>query len=79
LAAAVLISAIGVFGKEFAAVPLFVAALTWFQQRRSAEMRTATIGFLLVAAVWVAWMLTLRTVFDYNYGKSSSADLMGGG
>ena len=79
LAAAIVIAVVGVFGKEFAAVPLFVAAVTWFQQRQWAEMRSATIGFLLVAGVWVAWMLTLRTVFDYNYGKSSSADLMGGG
>lgn len=79
IGAALLISMVGVFAKEFAAVPLFVAALTWFQQRRWAEMRRAWLGFFLVTAVWIAWVIALRLTLGYSYGGNSSVDLLGGG
>jgi hypothetical protein len=76
---AVLVSVAGVFAKEFAAVPLLVAGATWLQQRRWPEMRAAAIGFLLVVAVWVVWVSSLRMAFDYSFGRNPSADVMGGG
>ncbi len=79
LGAAILVSAVGIFAKEFAAVPLAVAGLTWFQQRRWAEMRGGWLGFLLVLAMWTVWMVVLRIAFGYSFGKNPSADFMGGG
>jgi hypothetical protein len=77
--AAVVVSGVGVFGKEFAAVPLAVAGLTWVQQRRWPEVRSALIGFLLVVALWAVLILALRMAFGYSYGKNPSANLLGGG
>jgi hypothetical protein len=76
---AVVISAIGVFAKEFAAVPLFVAGLLWLQQQRRAEMRRAWLGFLLVVALWAGFVIVLRSMWGYNYGKNHSAELLSGG
>ena len=41
-------AAVGVFGKEFAAVPLFVAGVTWLQQRRTSQSVRALAAFHLV-------------------------------
>lgn len=77
--AAIGLAAIAVFAKELAAVPLLVAGLTWFQQRRWAEMRRAWLGVVVVVAIWATWTIWLRTTWGYNYGKNQSANLLGGG
>ena len=65
LLAPAVVAAIGVFGKEFAAVPLFVAGLTWLQQRRLAEAGRALLAFVVVLAAWGAWQATSRQLLGY--------------
>jgi len=62
---ATLLAAIGVFGKEFAAVPLFVAGVTWLQQRRIAHGVRALVAFACVLAIWSAWQLSSRALWHY--------------
>ncbi|MDO8680106.1 MAG: hypothetical protein Q7R30_16400 [Acidobacteriota bacterium] len=62
---AALVAAAGVFGKEFAAVPLFVAGVTWLQQRRIAHSVRALVAFGCVVAIWSAWQLSSRAVWNY--------------
>ena len=62
---AALVAAAGVFGKEFAAVPLFVAGVTWLQQRRFAHGVRALAAFAGVLATWSAWQLAMRTWWHY--------------
>ena len=79
ITAAIVISAVAVFSKKFAAVPLFVAGLTWIQQQRWAEVRCTWIGLAVVIAIWAAWVVSLRVLLGYSYGKNHSVDLLGGG
>jgi hypothetical protein len=65
LLTAAFIAAVGVFGKEFAAVPLFVAGVTWLQQRRITDAVRVLLAFGGVVAIWSAWQLTSRTLWHY--------------
>lgn len=76
---AIVLSALGVLAKEFAAVPLLVAGATWLQQRRWPEVRRAAFGLLLVVALWAVLEIGLRMAYGYTNGKNHSADLLGGG
>ena len=62
---ATLVAAVGVFGKEFAAVPLFVAGVTWLQQRRIAHGVRALVAFACVLAIWSAWQISSRALWHY--------------
>jgi len=73
------ISAIGIFAKEFAAAPLWMAAIaTWLEGRRRAMVRIA-VAALSVTVLWMAFQLTFATALDYSYGWSPSAQLLSGG
>jgi hypothetical protein len=75
---AIAAAAIGVFAKEFVAVPLLVAGLTWAQQRRWHDVRRVAIGVVVVAALWAGWVVLLRVGYANTY-KNNSTDLLGGG
>ncbi len=75
---AIVAAAIGVFAKEFVAVPLLVAGLTWAQQRRWQDVRRVAIGVVVVAALWAGWVVLLRVGYANTY-KNHSTDLLGGG
>jgi hypothetical protein len=79
IATATACSAIGVFAKEFAAVPLAISAATRAVQGRWAEARRLTVAAVAVIAVWAAWQLTARTMLHYTTGPTYSADLTTGG
>ena len=69
---------IGVFGKEFAVVPVAVAAVTRLQQRRIADA-AKLFGIAAVAvAVWAAWHSFLRSQYAYDTSPSPSVNLMSG-
>jgi hypothetical protein len=79
IAFAGVVGAIGVLGKEFAAVPLFI-----FTAFSALERRWSTAARGLVAAnaafiVWVTVQLTLMLRYNYGYGDSTSTQLLSGG
>ena len=79
VASAGLLGAIGVLGKEFAAVPLFVFAGSAALARRwplaSRVLASATFAFI----VWLSLQLILMLQFNYGYGDSDSTELLSGG
>jgi hypothetical protein len=75
--AAAIVAAIGVFGKEFAAVPLWVAGVTWLQQRRMAQAGRALLAFVVVLAIWGAWQLSSRALWNYAPVQHSAKLLEG--
>ena len=78
-AVAGMLGTIGVFGKEFAAVPLFVAA-AWHGLERHWEQALASLSWALLAfIVWLVLQLTLILQFNYGYGDNPSTHLLGGG
>ena len=79
LAGAATLSAIGVFAKEFAAVPLVISAAARAVQGQWPEARRLTAAALGVIAVWAAWQISARTVLHYTTGPTYSADLTTGG
>jgi hypothetical protein len=72
-------SAIGVFAKEFAAVPLAVSAAARALNGKWAETRRLVAATAIVLAVWAAWQLIARTQLDYTTGPTYSADVTTGG
>lgn len=72
-------AAIGIFGKEVAAAPLFIAALAFGIERRwPAAFKAATVG-LVVTGIWIALQLTLIALLHYGYGPNPSVDIFAGG
>jgi len=78
-AGATAVSAVGVFGKEFAALPLAISAATRGIQQRWPEMKRLTIAAVLVIAIWAGWQIFARTEWHYITGPTYSADLTNGG
>jgi hypothetical protein len=77
--AAGIVSAIGIFAKEFAAVPLYVAAAASALQHRWREcVRRAGLA-VAVTLVWVALQLTLMQLFAYSYNANPSSQPLAGG
>jgi hypothetical protein len=73
------ISAIGIFAKEFAAAPLWMAAIAaWLDRRRATMIRTA-VAALSATVLWMAFQLAFVTALDYSYGWSPSAQFLEGG
>jgi hypothetical protein len=73
------IATIGIFGKEVAAAPLFIAAIAHGierQWRPAAQTLAVALG---VTAIWIALQLTLMSLFQYGYGPNPSVDLFAGG
>ena len=69
---------IGVFGKEFALVPVVVSAVTRLQQRRLVDAAKLFASVALAFAIWVGWQLLLRALYGYDTSNSPSAYLMSG-
>lgn len=73
------VATVGIFGKEVAAAPLFIAAIAHGIQRQwrpAANTLAVAVG---VTAIWVLLQLTLMRLFAYGYGPNPSIDLFGGG
>ena len=79
LGAATLMSVVGVFAKEFAAVPLVISAAARGVQQRWPEMRRLTFAAIAVVVMWAAWQIFARTQLHYTTGPTYSADLTSGG
>lgn len=78
-AAATIGSIAGVLAKEFAAVPLVVAAAWRALQSRWSEARGLALGAAITIAVWAAWQIYARVMLGYVTGPTYSADLTTGG
>lgn len=73
------LATLGIFGKEVAAAPLFIAAIAHGIQREwhpVAKTLSVAVG---VTAIWVALQLALIRFFLYGYGPNPSIDIFGGG
>jgi hypothetical protein len=79
LAWAAVLATIGIFGKEVAAAPLFIAAIAHGIERQWKPAATTLAVALGVTAIWIALQLALITFLHYNYGPNPSADLFAGG
>jgi hypothetical protein len=77
-AAATATSAVAVLAKEFAAVPLMVAAAWRALQSRWPEARRLAAGAAITVAVWAAWQSYARWMYFYTTGPTYSADLTTG-
>jgi hypothetical protein len=79
LAIAGIISAAGVFAKEFAAAPLFLFTMYEAAGRR---WRSAARTFAVANAVFIVWSvfhLTMIIRFNYGYGGTTSTRFLSGG
>ena len=73
------LAAIGIFGKEVAAAPLFIGAIAHGLERQwKPAARTLAVA-LGVTAIWVMLQLALRGFFNYGYGPNPSVDIFAGG
>ena len=77
--AAGIVSTIGIFAKEFAAVPLYVTASASALQRRWPEFARRAALAIAVTLVWVTLQLTLMRLFDYSYNANPSSRPLAGG
>jgi hypothetical protein len=75
---AILAAMVGILAKEFVAVPLMVAGLTWVQQRQWRDALRMGIGLVVVVALWAGWVFLLRVGYGNSF-KNNSTDLIGGG
>jgi hypothetical protein len=76
---ATLLAAVGVFGKEVAAAPLWIHWLSSVLRRdwsRAVRLFAMAVG---VTLLWVFLQLWLMIAFNYSYGGSKSVDLLHGG
>jgi hypothetical protein len=72
------LGAVGVLAKEFAAAPLYlVAGYRAIGRQAKAALATLAAGNLAFI-VWVALTLTLMVRFNYTWGATDSANLVGG-
>jgi hypothetical protein len=79
MSAAGIVSAIGIFAKEFAAVPLYVGAAASGLQRRWRECGRRAALAVTVTLIWVTLQLTLMRMFDYSYNANPSSQPLSGG
>jgi hypothetical protein len=70
---------IGIFAKEFAAVPLYVSAAASALQQRWRECGRRAALAVSVTLIWVALQLTLMSAFDYSYNANPSSQPLTGG
>ena len=73
------IATAGIFAKEFAAVPLYVAAAASALQQRWRECGRRAALAVLVTLVWIALQLTLMGAFNYSYNANPSSQPLSGG
>lgn len=77
--AATALSMAGVMAKEFAAVPLIVAAAYRAVRSEWRDTIRCTLGAVAVVSLWTAWQLYARLGLGYTTGPTYSADLTTGG
>jgi hypothetical protein len=73
------IAAIGIFAKEFAAAPLWMAAWADARARRWSSTVRVAVAALSVTTLWIVFQVTLMVAFDYSYGGNPSSRIFGGG
>ena len=73
------LSAVGVFAKEFAAAPLWIFAVMAGLQRRWRSAVRLLLAAMTVTLVWLTIQTSLMVVFDYSYGDNHSPDVLHGG
>jgi hypothetical protein len=73
------VSTIGIFAKEFAAAPLYVAAAASALQHRWRETAQRAALAIIVTMVWLALQLTLMRIFNYSYNANPSSQPLAGG
>lgn len=76
---AAVIAAVGVFAKEFAAAPLWIAAWANAIAKRWGPMLRAGLAAFSVTVLWLIFQLTFVTVFDYSYGDNPPSTMFHGG
>ena len=77
--AAGMLATAGIFAKEFAAAPLYVAAVASAVRREWPVFRTRLVLALAVTAAWVALQLVLMSSFNYSYNDNPSSKPLAGG
>ena len=77
--AAGVLATIGVFAKEFAAAPLFIAAGAAGLRRDWVAFRRSLLLAAGVTGAWVGLQVGLMTVFHYSYNQNPSSQLLAGG
>lgn len=78
-AMATVIAVAGVFGKEFAAAPLWIYAIYAFLARQWDRFPRALLSAMTTTLVWIVFRLWLTLKYNYTDSGSASADLLGGG
>jgi hypothetical protein len=77
--AAGVLAGIGIFAKEFAAAPLYIAAAAAAVQREwSTVIRRGALA-VGVTGLWVALQLSLMVAFGYSYNDNPSSKPLAGG
>jgi len=79
VAVAGVISAIGVFAKEFAAAPLFLFAMYEASGRRWLEAGRTLVAANTAFLIWAIFHLTMIIRFNYGYGGTTSTRFLSGG
>jgi len=78
IARAGVLSTIGVFAKEFAAAPLWIFTFAAALGRRWDTARRVFRAAAVVTLVWLTMQFAVRTLLNYTYHESTSADLRHG-
>jgi hypothetical protein len=73
------LASIGIFAKEFAAAPLYIAAAAAALRREWAAFGRGLALAVAVTALWLALQLFLMFAFDYNYNDNPSSKPLAGG
>jgi len=73
------VATVGIFAKEFAAAPLFIAAAAAALQRDWALCRTRVLTAVTVTAIWAALQVVLIMTFNYSYNDNPSSKPLDGG
>jgi hypothetical protein len=74
-----LLSALTVFAKEFAAVPLWTFTIVAVLRRRWEQAQETLLLATTVTLVWLAEQTLLFALYNYGYGSNKSADILRGG
>ena len=77
--AAGVISTAGIFAKEFAAAPLYIAAAASALKRDWAGLRRHALLALAVTAIWIGLQIALMSAFGYSYNDNPSSRPLQGG
>jgi hypothetical protein len=72
------IASIGVLAKEFAAAPLWIAAVAAAIDRRWLKAVRVAAAAVAATLVWLTLQMLLMTLFNYTYGGNKSVDLLSG-